>query len=110
MRRIIIATTTLWVINEIVQFFVLFDRGGLMEFSAIHLSSLYGAIIFCFLITHLKMNKLFILSPLAIELSESWLTCKCIDYWDLLFSLIGICTAIWILVKEKKTIKKRNRC
>jgi hypothetical protein len=106
-RKTIILTTTLWVINEIIQLFVLYNKESPLGFFVVHLSSFYGAIIFCFLINYLKFTKILMIVPLVIELSESWITCNCIDYWDLLFSLIGICIANLIIhfeTRKKVTI------
>jgi hypothetical protein len=65
---------------------------------------LYGAIIFCFLIAYLKLNKALMIAPIAIEIFQSWLSCRCFDYWDLIFSLIGILTVLMILTKEKNKL------
>ena len=108
-RRIVIATTTLWVINEILQITGVFHKYALINYFVFHLSSLYGAIIFCFLIAYLKLNKTLMIAPIAIEIFQSWLSCSCFDYWDLLFSLIGILTVILILAKEKTNLLNTNK-
>ena len=103
LRRIItIITTTLWVINEILQVTEAFHKYALLNFLVLHLSSFYGAIIFCFLIAYLKLNKRLMIAPIAIEIFHSWLSCRCFDYSDLIFSLIGILAVIIIETKEKK--------
>jgi hypothetical protein len=103
-RKIVIITTTLWAINEILQATEIFHKYKLLVFLVIHCSSLFGAIIFCFLIAYLKLNKTFMIVPIAIEIFHSWLTCNCIDYWDLIFSLIGILTVMAILTLEKNKL------
>jgi len=103
-RRIVIATTTLWVINEIIQANEIYNKTTVFGFFIVHLSSLYGAIIFCFFIAHLKLNRALMIVPLAVEIFQSWVSCRCFDYWDLLFSLIGILAVILILTKEKQQI------
>jgi hypothetical protein len=100
-RKTIITITILWVINEILQATEIFHKYKLLDFLVIHSSSLFGASIFCFLIAYLKLNKTFIIAPIAIEIFESWLTCHCFDYWDLIFSLIGILIVMLILKQEK---------
>ena len=109
MRRIVIATTTLWVINEILQVTGVFHKYALINYLVFHLSSLYGAIIFCFLIAYLKLNKTLMIAPIAIEIFQSWLSCRCFDYWDLIFSLIGILTVLMILIKEKTSGFQTNK-
>lgn len=47
------------------------------------------------------------IAPIAIEILQSWLTSSCFDYWDIIFSLIGILTVLMILKKEKK--RKTNK-
>ena len=42
------------------------------------------------------------IAPIAIEIFQSWLSCRCFDYSDLIFSLIGILAVIIIETKEKK--------
>ena len=101
-RKTIIAATTLWVINEILQETEVFHQFPFFVFFVIHLSSLYGAIIFCFLIAYLKLNKTFMIAPIAIEIFQSWVSCRCFDYWDIIFSLIGILIVLMILTKEKQ--------
>lgn len=101
-RKTIIAATTLWVINEILQETEIFHQFPFLVFFVIHLSSLYGAIIFCFLIAYLKLNKTFMIAPIAIEIFQSRLSCRCFDYWDIIFSLIGISIVLMILTKEKQ--------
>ncbi len=103
-RRIVIITTTLWVINEILQLTDVFHKYAFFNYLVIHLSSLYGAIIFCFLIAYLKLNKTLMIAPIAIEIFQSWLSCRCFDYWDLIFSLIGILTVLMVLTKEKNKL------
>jgi glycopeptide antibiotics resistance protein len=76
----------------------------LLDFFIIHSSSLFGAIIFCFLIAYLKLKKTFMIVPLAIEILQSWLACRCFDYWDLIFSLIGILSVMIIETKEKNKL------
>jgi hypothetical protein len=44
------------------------------------------------------------IAPIAIEIFQSWLSCRCFDYWDLIFSLIGILTVLMILTKEKNKL------
>ena len=82
----------------------MFHNYTLLNFFVIHLSSLYGAIIFCFLIVYLKLNKTFMIAPIAIEIIQSWQSCNCFDYWDLIFSLIGILTVVMILTIEKNKL------
>ena len=109
-RKIVIATTTLWVINEIIQATEVLHEYKVFNFLVIHISSFYGAIIFCFLVAYLKLNKTFMIIPLAIEIFQSRLSsCNCFDYWDLLFSLIGILTVILILAKEKTNLLNTNK-
>jgi hypothetical protein len=76
----------------------------LLAFLVIHCSSLFGAIIFCFLIAYLKLNKTFMIVPIAIEILQSWLACRCFDYWDLIFSLIGILSVMILETKEKNKL------
>ena len=100
-RKIIITTTILWVINEILQATEVFYEYALFKFLVFHLSSLYGAIIFCFLIAYLRLYKTLMIAPIAIEIFKSWMSCRCFDYWDLIFSIIGILTVLMILIKKK---------
>jgi len=39
--------------------------------------------------------------PLLIEIIQSWTYCRCLDYWDLIFSIIGILTVLLVLTEEK---------
>lgn len=100
--NLILIVTFLWIINEILQATEIFHKYKSLDFLVIHCSSLFGAIIFCFLIAYLKLNKTFMVVPIAIEIFQSWLTCHCFDYWDLIFSLIGILIVLMILTKEKQ--------
>lgn len=103
-RKTTITITILWVINEILQATEIFHKYKLLDFLVIHCSSLFGAIIFCFLIAYLKLNKTFMIVPIAIEIFQSWLACRCFDYWDLIFSTSGILTVMVILTLEKKQV------
>jgi hypothetical protein len=105
MRKIIITITILWVINEVLQITQVFYQIPLFNFFLFHLSSLYGAMIFCFLVNHLKFKKILFFAPLVIEIFLSWLTSHTFDFWDLIFSLIGISTVYLILQfrKEKES-------
>lgn len=100
--NLILIVTFLWIINEIMQATGIFHMYKLLNFLVIHNSSLYGAIIFCFSIAYFKLSKTFMIVPIAIEIIQSWLTSSCFDYWDIIFSLIGILTVLMILKKEKK--------
>jgi hypothetical protein len=91
----------LWAINEALQLTEAL-HGNQAEFFVFHSSSLFGAIIFCFLIEHFNWSELFFLMPIFIELLMSWLTCQCIDYWDEIFSMVGIGIAWFFLLAEKK--------
>jgi len=44
------------------------------------------------------------IAPIAIEIIQSWQSCNCFDYWDLIFSLIGILTVVMILTIEKNKL------
>lgn len=99
--KILLIVIVFWIINEILEVTAVFNNYAVFNFLVFHLSSLYGAIIFCFLIAFLKLNKAFMIVPLAIEIFQSWLSCRCFDYWDLIFSLIGILTAMVILTQKK---------
>lgn len=103
-RKIVIITTTLWAINEILQATEIFHKYKLLDFLVIHCSSLFGAIIFCFLLAYLKLNKTFMIVPIAIEIFQSWLSCRCFDYWDLIFSISGIIIVMVILTLEKNKL------
>ncbi len=103
-RKTTITITILWVINEILQATEIFHKYKLLAFLVIHCSSLFGAIIFCFLIAYLKLNKTFMIVPIAIEILQSWLACRCFDYWDLIFSLIGILSVMILETKEKNKL------
>jgi hypothetical protein len=109
--KIIIKLISLfWIINEIVQATLIFQKNILLNFFIIHLSSLYGGLIFCFLIDFLKLNKILFFTPIAIEILQSWLSFRCFDYWDLIFSLMGILIVILILNKQNnKLIDKQNK-
>jgi phosphoglycerol transferase MdoB-like AlkP superfamily enzyme len=96
-RTLTTTTTLLWGINEILQLTEVL-HGTKAEFFVFHCSSLFGAIIFCFLIDHFNWSKLLFVMPIFIELYLSHITCNCIDYWDEFFSVIGICIA-FICVK-----------
>jgi hypothetical protein len=60
------------------------------EFWIFHVSSFFGAIVFCFLIEQLEWSKMLYMTPILIELLLSWYTCNCIDFWDIIFSAFGI--------------------
>ncbi len=90
MDKKITAITILWIINELLQLTKLLQEYSIVKFSVIHLSSLYGAFVFCSFLSYLKFSRLFIITPIAIELFKSWNTCHCIDGWDLVFSMAGI--------------------
>lgn len=100
--KTIVTITILWVINEILQATEIFHKYKLLDFLVVHLSSLYGAIIFCFLIAYLKLNKTLMIAPIAIEIFQSWVSYRSFDYWDIIFSLIGILFVLMILTKEKQ--------
>jgi hypothetical protein len=76
-----------------------------------HLSSVFGAIVFCFLMVYLRLPKILMLIPLGIELVESLVLFKCIDYLDLIFSLFGILIVLLSLFIQKKNNKviQQNR-
>ena len=97
-----------WIINEILQVTEVFYKYEVFNFLVFHLSSLYGAIIFCFLITYLKLNKTFMIGPIAIEIFQSWVSCRCFDYWDLIFSISGILIVIVILTLEKNKLNSNE--
>lgn len=42
--------------------------------------------------------------PIAIEIFQSWLSCRCFDYWDLIFSISGIIIVMVILTLEKNKL------
>jgi hypothetical protein len=104
-RKITIGITTLWVINELAQFTEILHESHVLKFFIVHLSSLYGAIIFCFLINELKLKRILFACPVFIEIFQSWSSCGCFDFTDILFSIIGISIAQTILLIENK--KKR---
>jgi hypothetical protein len=105
-RKIITLTTILWVINEIIQATEIYNKLSVFGFFIIHFSSLYGAIIFCFLINHLKLNKSLMIVPIVIEIFQSWVSCRCIDYGDLIFSISGILIVFLILTLENNKLLK----
>lgn len=104
-RKITIGITILWVINELAQFTEILNELQILKILVVHLSSFYGAIIFCFLINELKLSKILIVCPVIIEIMQSWLSSDCIDFPDIVFSTIGILAAQAILFIDNK--KKR---
>ncbi len=107
-QKLAIIITILWIINEIFQHGIIDYRSFAIVFMISHVSSIYGAIIFCLLIAHLNLNRSLMLVPLAIEIFQSWFYCRCIDYWDLIFSCCGIVIVFVILVKENKQFKNNE--
>ncbi len=90
MKRIVIQVITLlWVINEVLQATEALHNTP-AEFWIFHVSSFFGAIVFCFLIEQLEWSKMLYMTPILIELLLSWYTCNCIDFWDIIFSAFGI--------------------
>ena len=106
MRKTTIVITTLWVINEIIQAFKLLNDSFILSFIVSHISSFYGAIIFFFLISYLGVKKIFLFTPIGIEIFQSWLACRCLDFWDITFSLAGIIFAYFIVKIEQVNKKK----
>ncbi len=92
----------LWVLNEFFQATAVLGDFKWIHFLIIHLSSFYGAIVFSFLVTHLKLKHFFFATPLVIEVAKSINSCSCIDYWDLTFSLSGI--IIGVLFSRRKSV------
>lgn len=107
MHKTIMIITILWVINEIFQATEVLQDYLILKYLVFHLSSLYGAIVFCGLIFYLKFNKLLYFTPLAIELFKSWTTCHCIDGWDLAFSMAGI-LLFYILIGKPNYFEPRG--
>lgn len=99
--KILLIVIFFWIINEILQVTELLHEYAVFNFLVFHLASLYGAIVFCFLIVYLKLNKALMIAPIIIEIIQSWMSCRCFDYWDLIFSSIGILIVILILKLEK---------
>jgi hypothetical protein len=95
------ATTLLWAINEALQLTEAL-HGSQAEFFVFYSSSLFGAIIFCFLMEHFNWSRLLFLLPVFIELGMSWFTCQCVDYWDEIFSLMGIIIASIGLIIDRR--------
>lgn len=93
-----------WIINEILQVAEVLHKYAVFNFLVFHLSSLYGAIVFCFLIAYLKLNKALMIAPIIIEIFQSWMSCRCFDYWDLIFSISGIIIVMVILTLEKNKL------
>ena len=91
-----------WIVNEILQLTEGFNKFAFLNFLVLHLSALYGAIIFCFLIAYLNLNKILMITPIAIELFQSWISYRFIDYWDITFSLTGILLFFILFAKEKR--------
>jgi glycopeptide antibiotics resistance protein len=56
---------------------------------------------------HLKLHKIFMIAPIAIEILQSWISCRCFDFWDVIFSLTGILIVFWILHIEKKLMSNK---
>jgi hypothetical protein len=96
-KDITLYVVILWVINEIIQFFFKSDS---CDFFILHVSSFYGAIIFCFCIYKLKYYPIFYLTPIVIELIYNYLIFKCVDYVDILFSISGILFSLLIIHKN----------
>jgi len=96
-KDITLIVVILWIVNEIMQFFLKFKS---FDFFIVHISSFYGLIIFCFCIYKIKYHLIFYLSRIAIELIYNDLIFKCIDYIDILFSIIGILFSLLIIHKN----------
>ncbi len=94
MKRIVIQVTTLlWGISEVLQVTEALHNTP-AEFWIFHVSSFFGAIVFCYLTEHFRLPKLLYITPIMIELALSWYTCNCIDYWDIIFSAFGILVGV----------------
>lgn len=98
----ILTTVIFWVLNEALQITGLLNSFELIKFLVFHLSSFYGAIILCILVLKFRLQKCFMLLPIPIELTHSFITCRCIDYWDLAFSFFGISLVLLLLYIEHK--------
>lgn len=71
------------------------------NFFVMHLSSFFGAIVFLYFIDYFKKNKWLKITPIIIEILHSLYFQNTMDYWDVLFSFVGICFYQIVLRKHK---------
>lgn len=85
-----------WAVIEILQ-----NTKFASNFFVMHLSSFFGAIVFLYLIDYFKKNKWLKITPIIIEISHSLYFQNTMDYWDVLFSFVGICFYQIVFRKHK---------
>lgn len=71
------------------------------NFFVMHLSSFFGAIVFLYFIDYFKKNKWLKITPIIIEILHSLYFQNTMDYWDVLFSFVGICFYQIVIRKPK---------
>jgi len=90
------------------QFTEILHESHVLKFFIVHLSSLYGAVIFCFLINELRLKRILFACPVFIEIFQSWVSSGCFDFPDILFSIIGILFAQTLLFYENRKKQLMN--
>lgn len=100
MRIFLLLTIILWIVNEILQHSGMATDILVLNFLVLHLSSFYGAIVFTYLVYFINLNKLFLVSPLIIEILLSIYLYDAICYYDLFFSAVGIISSMLVIRKS----------
>jgi hypothetical protein len=85
-----------WAVIEILQ-----NTKFASNFFVMHLSSFFGAIVFLYFIDYFKKNKWLKIAPIIIEVLHSLYFQNTMDYWDVLFSFVGICFYQIVIRKQK---------
>ena len=88
MKTVLRLTVVFWICNEVIQH-VGIKINGLFDFFIIHMSSFYGAFIVTYYLVDRKYSVYLLLIPLLLQMGYNLHFKNNIDFFDLLFFLIG---------------------
>jgi hypothetical protein len=91
-----------WATIEILQ-----NTKYAINFFVMHLSSFFGAIVLIYFIDYFKKNKWLKTTPIIIEIFHSLYFQNKFDYWDVVFSIIGISFYQIFILKSKFNVNIR---
>lgn len=88
MKTVLRLIVVFWICNEVIQYFGI-KINGLFDFLIIHMSSFYGAFIVTYYLVDRKHSRYLLIIPFLLQIGYNLHFKKNIDFFDLIFFIIG---------------------